>query len=229
MRTRLDELDRIALDLANISTPGYKVERAGTLVRERGDFATTLDAAVDVVPGETKIDFRPGTIATTGRDLDVAIDGKGFFVIDTDNGPRYTRDGAFTRRADGVLVTADGETVMGSSGEIKLGTGDIRIDADGTIHTGAIVAGKLRIVEFAQDTDLQRETGARFRAIPGADPTPAPSPKVIAGALEESNASVVDLMAKLTEVSRGFDSLQRGVSTFQNELDSRAIAELGKR
>jgi flagellar basal body rod protein FlgG len=229
MQTRLAELDRIAGDLANVMTPGYKVERAGTLTSERGDFATTLDAAVDVVPGQTKIDFRPGMIATTNRDLDVAIDGKGFFVVDTGDKQIYTRDGAFTRRADGVLVTADGDTVMGESGEIKLAPGEIHIDSDGTIHAGTTVAGKLRIVEFTQDTDLVRQSGAKFLAIAGASPSPADKPKVIAGALEQSNASVVDLMAKLTEVSRGFDSLQRGVSTFQNELDSKAITELTKR
>jgi flagellar basal-body rod protein FlgF len=228
MKTRLDELDRLAADLANVSTAGYKIERAGTLVSERG-FSSQLEAAVDVAPGQSKIDFRPGTIVQTGRDLDVSIEGRGFFVIDTPAGDRYTRNGSFTRRADGVLTTSQGEVVLGEGGEIKLGRGAVTIDQDGTIKAGAAIAGKLQIVEFERDTDLVRESGARFRAIAGASPTVAATGKLLGGTLEQSNASIVDLMAKLTEVSRGFESLQKGVSTIQNDLDGRAIAELARR
>lgn len=227
MKTRLDELDRLAADLANVSTAGYKIERAGTLVSERG-FSSQLEAAVDVAPGQSKIDFRPGTIVQTGRDLDVSIEGRGFFVIETAAGDRYTRNGSFTRRADGVLTTSSGEPVLGEGGEIKLGRGAVTIDEDGTIKAGAAIAGKLQIVEFEKDTDLMRESGARFRAIAGADPRVSTG-KLLGGTLEQSNASIVDLMAKLTEVSRGFESLQKGVSTIQNDLDGRAITELARR
>lgn len=228
MRARLEELDRLAADLANVSTAGYKTERAGTLVAERDGFASALDAAVDVVAGQSRIDFRPGTVANTGRDLDVAIDGRGFFVIDTPAGPRYSRNGSFTRRADGMLTTTRGEPVLGESGEIKLGKGPITIEPDGTIKNGATVAGRIQVMEFERDTDLVRESGARFKAIAGATPAPAES-SLIGGALEQSNASVVDLMAKLTEVSRGFESLQRGMTTLTNDLDGRIIAEIGRR
>jgi flagellar basal body rod protein FlgG len=228
MRARLEELDRLAADLANVSTAGYKTERAGTLASPRDSFASALDSAVDVVAGQTKIDFRPGTIANTGRDLDVAIEGRGFFVIDTPAGERYTRNGSFTRRADGLLTTAQGEPVLGEGGEIRLGAGPIGIEQDGTIKVGNAVAGRLRVVEFTRDSDLVRESGARFKAIAGAEPEESEG-RLLGGALEQSNASVVDLMAKLTEVSRGFESLQRGVSTFTNDLDARAISELAKR
>ena len=228
MRSRLDELDRLAADLANVNTAGYKVERAGTRAVER-EFAKELESAVDVVEGTPKIDFRPGVIASTGRDLDVAIEGRGFFVIDTPQGERYTRNGGFTRRADGVLSTVFGEPVLGDSGEITLGNGSATIDADGTVKSGATVLGKLRVVEFSADSDLLRESGARFRSIPGATPTDADRPRLVSGSLEQSNANVVDIMAKLTEVTRGFESMQRGVSTIQNELDGRAISELTRR
>jgi flagellar basal body rod protein FlgG len=228
MRTRLEELDRLAADLANVSTAGYKIERAGTLSSER-DFATALEGAVDVVRGPAKIDFRPGTIVATGRDLDVSIEGRGLFVVETPQGERYTRNGAFTRRADGVLTTSQGEPILGENGEIRLPRGPVSIDPDGTVKAGATVAGKLQIVEFEQDTDLVRESGARFRAIAGATPRPAAESTLLGGTLEQSNASIVDLMAKLTEVSRGFESLQKGVSTMQNDLDMRAITELARR
>jgi flagellar basal body rod protein FlgG len=229
MRARLDELDRLAADLANIGTAGYKVERAGTRTVTRGEFSTTLDAAVDVVSGTPKTDFRTGTIATTGRDLDVAIEGRGFFVVQTEAGERYTRNGAFTRRSDGVLATTQGEAVMGDAGEITLGAGAATIDADGTVKSGATVLGKLKVVEFSAESDLVRESGARFKTIPGATPQDAERIRLVAGSIEQSNANVVEIMAKLTEVSRGFESLQRGVTTLTNELDGRAISELTRR
>ena len=111
MRTRLEELDRIASDLANIGTAGYKTERAGTVTQERESFGAALDTAVDVMQGNKKVDFAPGVIATTGNALDAAIDGNGFFSIETPAGVRYTRNGSFTRRADGLLTTSQGEPV----------------------------------------------------------------------------------------------------------------------
>ncbi len=228
MRTRLEELDRLAFDLANVSTAGYKTERASKMASERDEFATALEAAVDVVSSSTKIDFSSGTIATTGRDLDVAIDGRGFFEIETARGPRYTRNGGFQRRADGVLATAEGEPVIGEGGPITLGTGAVSVSPDGTIKSGSAIVGRLRVVEFGSERDLIRESGSRFRALTGAEPTDT-EPKVIGGALEQSNVSVVDRMASLTELSRGFEALQKGVSVLMNDLDSRIISELGRK
>lgn len=228
MRTRLEELDRLAFDLANVSTAGYKTERMAKMASDRDQFATALEAAVDVVGAGTKIDFKPGPIATTGRDLDAAIEGSGFFEIETARGLRYTRNGSFHRRFDGVLTTAEGEPVMGESGEISLGTAAVSIGPDGTITSGNAVVGRLRVVEFASDRDVMRESGSRFKALTGAEPTDVEA-KVIGGALEQSNVSIVDRMAALTELTRGFEALQRGVSVLMNDLDSRVISELGRR
>ena len=228
MRTRLEQLDRLAFDLANVSTAGYKTERASRMASERDEFATALEAAVDVVSSSTKIDFSSGTIATTGRDLDVAIDGRGFFEIETEAGLRYTRNGGFQRRADGVLATAEGEPVMGDGGPITVGTGAVSVSPDGTIKSGSAIVGRLRVVEFGSERDLIRESGSRFRALTGAEPTDM-EPKVIGGALEQSNVSIVDRMASLTELSRGFEALQKGVSVLMNDLDSRIISELGRK
>jgi flagellar basal body rod protein FlgG len=228
MRTRLEELDRLAFDLANVSTAGYKTERLAKMASDRDQFATALEAAVDVVGSGTKIDFSSGAIATTGRDLDVAIDGRGFFEVETARGLRYTRNGAFQRRADGTLTTADGEPVMGDGGPITLGPGTVSVSADGTVKSGNAIVGRLRVVEFGSEADLIRESGSRFRALTGATPEEV-EPNVIGGALEQSNVSIVDRMAALTELSRGFEALQRGVSVLMNDLDSRIISELGRK
>ncbi len=230
MRARLEDLDRLASDLANIGTSGYKTERGASVAAERPSFGAALDAAIDVTGGGTKLDFRPGTIGSTGRDLDAAIEGPGFFVIRTPAGDRYTRNGGFVRRTDGVLTTADGSPVVGTSGqEIRIGKGAVTIAEDGTVRVGEVTAGQLKLVAFTDERDLVRESGARFNAAPGAVPSPAATARVVGGSLEQANVSMVDRMASLTDVQRTFEALQRGVSVLLNDIDGRAIVELGRR
>jgi flagellar basal body rod protein FlgG len=184
---------------------------------------------VDVAPGPGKFDLRAGSIAATGRDLDVALNGPGFFVVQTPAGESFTRNGHFERAADGTLVTEDGLAVLGDKGPIQLGKGALSIDPDGTIRTGATVAGKLQVVNFGDTSGLNREGSSRFRA---ADPTkaiPVTSAIVQGGALEKSNVSMVERIAELTEVTRTFEALQKGVSVLMNDIDGRAITELGRR
>jgi flagellar basal body rod protein FlgG len=228
MRIRLDDLDRLAADLANTETAGYKTERTSTEVAQRA-FQTALDAAIDVTRGGGKTDFRPGTVATTGRDLDVAIDGKGFFEIQTPAGLRYTRAGNFVRDTGGLLTTADGHAVMSAAGEITLPVGPVTVMSDGNIRVGQAIVAKLKIVSFANEADVTRETGTRFRANDGVTPVEAASTRLFSGSLEHSNASVVERIATMTEVMRSFEGLQKGISVLMNDIDGRAIAELGRK
>jgi flagellar basal-body rod protein FlgF len=229
MQVRIEHLDRVASDLANVGTSGYKADRLAVAAAERERFGRELDSAIDVMAGERRVDLRGGVINTTGRDLDAAIEGDGFFVIQTPYGERYTRDGAFVRRGDGVLTTRDGNPVVGEKGEIHLtGNAPVKIAQDGTIREGERVAGRLKLVRFESATDIERESGARFRARPGVEPA-ATDARVIGGSLESANVTLVERMASLVEISRAFEGLQRGISVLANDIDGRAIAELGKR
>jgi flagellar basal-body rod protein FlgF len=228
MRTRLAQLDRVAADIANEGTAGYKGERAGSVAVNR-PFDALLDAAVDNTSGPTTVDFRPGVILPTGRDLDVALDGKGFFVVQTPNGPRYTRNGSFTRSADGTLVTSENMPVLGQNGPMKVGPGQLSMQADGTIAVDSAAVGKLQVVDFGDYAGLTREDGGKFRAPNGVTPTQTTGSFVRNGALEQSNVSVAQRMANLMEVTRSFEALQRGVSLMSNDIDARAISELGRR
>jgi flagellar basal body rod protein FlgG len=229
----MEALDRLAADIANGSTTGYKTERAGTTQADRPSFGAALESAVDVANNEPHLDFRPGPLATTGRDLDVAIQGKGFFAVETPNGIRYTRNGHLIRRADGVLATDEGHPVLGTSGPkgnsgpIKIGADDVAVDPDGTVRSASAVAGTLRIVEFPPDTRFERDLGTTFKA--DRDPQAAARPEVATGALEQSNVSIVDRVAELSEVSRSFETLVRSVSVLMNDVDRGAITELGRR
>jgi len=228
MRMRLDDLDRLAADLANVGTAGYKSERTSTEEARRA-FASALDSAIDVTHGGRKTDFTSGTIASTGRDLDMAIEGRGFFEIETSSGTRYTRSGSFTRQADGLLTTQQGMPVAGEGGEIRLPPGPIMILSDGSIRVGQTVAGKIKVVTFEREDGLVRESGTRFRAPEGVEPDEAEGVRILAGALEQSNVSVVERVAVMTEVSRAFEALQRGISVLMNDIDGRAITELSRK
>jgi len=228
MRARMGALDRLASDIANVSTAGYKAERASTSQSDRPDFGASLTAAIDVGEGPTKIDFRSGAIAPTGRDLDAAIDGPGFFTVDTPAGERFTRDGRFVRRNDGVLTTVEGHPVLGTSGPITVGKGPIKIDADGTLRSGAAISGRLQIVEFEDTSTLSRANTTLFKAT-NATPDAAKHSTVRGASLEQSNVSVVDRIAELTGVSRSFESMQKALATLSNDMDGRAITELGRR
>jgi flagellar basal-body rod protein FlgF len=231
LQSRLEQLDRLAGDIANAKTAGYKAERVTTRAVERPDFGRALQAAVDVTPGAGHLDFRPGSMEKTGRDLDFAIEGRGFFVVDTPQGPRYTRNGNFSLAADGTVTTADGLAVQTANGPLKVGTGTgpLSVADDGTVSVGSQTAGKLRVVDFGDYSELQREELGRFRAPTTLAPPDARDITVRSGMLEASNVSVVDRMVALTEVARGFEALQRGLNILNTELDGRAITELGRR
>ncbi len=225
LRTRIAELDRLAADLANVGTAGYKRERTSTHGSERPTFDSLIQKATDPTMGVRKIDMSSGEITPSGRDLDFAIDGPGFFAIETAAGTRYTRNGSFGRRADGTLTASDGSPVLGQGGPISLGVGPISADPDGTIRTGTTVAGKLRIVDATADATVTRESSSRF-LIDSVENVNLPA--VRNSALEQSNVSVIDGLAQLTALSRSFDALQRGLVSLLSEVDGRAITELGR-
>lgn len=227
MRSRMDQLDRLAADIANVGTTGYKSERSSDAQADRPEFRAVLQSAIDVTRGTRRIDVKPGALETTGRSLDMAIDGEGFFVLDTPAGPRYTRNGHFSTSTDGTLVTDDGSAVQGTAGPIRLGKGEVKVDADGTITAGGVAAGKLQIVNFTDPSMLASETGARLRSDASA-PVPVAEPYVRGGSLEGSNVSVVDRVAQLTGVSRSFEALQKAISLVMNDVDGRAIDQLGR-
>lgn len=230
LRARTEQLDRLAADIANVNTAGYKAERVTTVATSRPSFSQALETAIDVAAGPGRLDLRNGSIQATGRDLDFVLEGRGFFEIETPNGPRYTRNGQFGRRADGTLVTSDNLPVMGADGPLSVGrNGTLEVDADGTLRVGGVVAGRLKIVDFEDYTGLAREEAGRFRAAPGRTPVERPGTTVKNAALESSNVSMAERMVQITEVTRAFEALQRGVSILANDLDGRAITELGRR
>ena len=228
LKTRLQQLDQLADDLSNVNTSGYRGARAVQEAATREEFGAVLSTAVDTVTGATRMDTSKGTIDPTGRDLDVAIEGDGFFAVDTKDGTEYTRNGHFNRAIDGTLVTSDGATVQGVDGPITLGKGDARIDKDGKVWSGTSNVGQLLVVAVKDPGAMTRGTGARLVAN-GQDATPVDGAVVRPGSLEGSNVAMSEGLARLTTLSRNFEALQRAISTLLNDVDGRFIDNMARR
>ncbi|MES1254028.1 MAG: flagellar hook basal-body protein [Acidobacteriota bacterium] len=228
MRTRLDALDRLSSDIANSGTAGYKAERSSNAEATRSPFAGVLDSAIDVTTGTRRLNATAGAIAPTGRNLDVAVEGDGFLVVQSPAGVRYTRNGHLQVRTDGVLTTDDGAVVQGANGPIKVGTGKVEVGQDGTVQVSGAVVGKLSVVKFDDPGTLVREGASLLRGDP-AKAQPVTLPSVRGGSLEQSNVSVVERIAELTDVMRTFEALQKALTLQMNDIDGRAIDTLGRR
>jgi flagellar basal-body rod protein FlgF len=199
----------VANNLANADTPGFRAERpifAAHLQRQAG---------IASAPGETPVaysvdratwrDTAAGPHNTTGNPLDVAIQGEGFFAVETPQGERFTRAGRFTLHPEGRITDLDGNAVLDARGTpIAVSPNDTRLQVlgDGTIRSENGVLGKLRIVRFA-DPQQMRPEGDRLYAS-DAEALPVERPAVVQGAVEGSNVRPVLEIARMTSELREF-------------------------
>jgi flagellar basal-body rod protein FlgF/flagellar basal-body rod protein FlgG len=177
--------------------------------------------------GGTTLDRSQGALQKTGNDLDVAIQGSGFFVVQTAHGPMYTRDGSFQISATGQLTTSVGDPVMGDKGVINVLPGPVSISPDGTISSKGAVAGKLKIVDFKPGTSIT-SAGGTYYAAPEASETAAIGSTVQQGSLENSNVNPVAGMVELITAQRSAEMMQRALTMFGSEMDKTAAQELPK-
>ena len=206
------QMDVIANNVANIGTAGFKAEtmlfEEYLMPQAEWSMDRPADSRLSYVHDVATVrDFSAGGLLPTGNDLDVAIQGPGWFVVDTPNGERYTRNGGFMLNAGGELVTSEGHPVMGEAGPIVFGTEDvdIAIAADGTISSAAGEKGKLRLVTFETDMALRPEGVSLYAT--DANPVPATDARVAQGMVEKSNVQPVLEISRMIEVSRAYQSL----------------------
>ncbi|MGA7156981.1 MAG: flagellar basal-body rod protein FlgF [Acidobacteriaceae bacterium] len=229
---RTQALDTIANNLANSSTTGYLAEQnvfSSVLNASGNAMASPLNRAINNygVLGGTKLDMSQGALQKTGNDLDLAVQGSGFFVVQTANGPMYTRDGAFQVNGKSQLVTAQGDPVLGQKGPLTMLPGPVSISADGTISSNGAVTGKLQLVEFPAGTNLTSMGGTYYTAPPKTAVAAADS-TVQQGALDSSNVNPVSGMVDLITAQRSDEMMQRALSMFNSEIDKTATEDLPK-
>ena len=207
-KATLQRQDTLANNLANASTNGFRAElQAFRAVPVRGDGATTRVYALESSVG---YDQQPGPMQSTGRPLDVAVQGKSWLAVQALDGTEaYTRAGALQVSAEGQLVNSAGLPVLGDGGPITLpANAAVEIAADGSITTTVAGArpqqsGKLKLV--TPEVSLQRGTDGLFRAADGADVPADGAARVQGGALEGSNVSAVETMVAMIAAARQFE------------------------
>lgn len=232
LMARTQELDTIANNLANVSTTGYRAEKetfSAVLANSSASGNSDINRAMNdygVMSGTT-LDLSQGAMQKTGNELDMAIQGPGYFVVQTAGGQVYTRDGSFQVSAKGQLVTASGDPVLGDKGAIPMVPGPISVGPDGTLSSNGALFGKLKIVEFPAGTELE-SLGSSYYSAPAASAQPATASAVEQGVLEGSNVNPIMAMVQLVTAQRSAQTMQHALSMFSSEMDKTATEELPK-
>ena len=232
MKARQRTLETQANNIANASTDGFKANRlrySTVEADQRGlpDHQKTIAGVVT----ESITDFSTGAIRETGQSLDFSIRGDGFFQIQTEDGPRFTRAGSFTRDADGQLVTKNGDLVVGEEGAITLPADQsVTISPDGTITTqDGEVAGKLKTVRFDKPVEALTHAGNSLFTVTGKEePQDALGSEILQGTLESSNINPIQEMVSMINNTREFESLQRSITLMMNDVGRKVATEIGR-
>ncbi len=226
------EMDITANNIANAQTAGFKVEQV-MLTSNSDSRARHLDGPDRVAfVDEWALgrDFSQGSLQSTGRPLDLALEGEGFFVLQTEAGERFTRDGSFTMNAQGEVTTADGARLLDDGGApivLNPGAGQITISETGAISQDGQPGQRLGIAVFENTAALQKEGTNRFTAPEDAERLIDGLPYVRQGFIEGSNVRPMTEITRMMEVSRAYASVTRMIRD-ADELSRKAIERLGR-
>ena len=226
------EMEIIANNIANMDTNGFKVE---SMIQKTdpSEPAVTLGGPRPVkfvAPDGVARDFGQGVLTRTGGELDMAIEGKGFFQVQTPQGPRFTRDGRFTTDTTGRLVTQGGHAVLDASGgEIVIDAekGQVSVGSDGSMSQGNETVGKVGIYAFTNPGALEKAGDNLFRNGSNLAANPATEAKLRQGFLEGSNVKPVLEITRMVEVSRAYESTTKMMES-EAELSRRSVERLGR-
>jgi flagellar basal-body rod protein FlgF len=224
----------IASNLASGSVAGYKKDEttfssalAGSARLNAGE--SSADVKQYAPQATTRVSDAQGSLRATGKDLDFAVQGDGYFKVKTGAGdPAYTRNGEFHLDGSGKLLNGQGLEVQGEAGPIKvdLSQGPITVDRTGQIAQGTTVIGKLGVFDLAKAGQLQRNGNGLFTAPEGSAPAKVAKPEVMQGYIEESNVSPLQEMVNLITVSRAYEVSQKLITSIDQTTHS-AIETLG--
>lgn len=225
------QMDVLANNLANMNTAGYK---SGTLLFEKHLMPVAQMNDLDgqdrnvsfVLDNSIYRSFAEGSFEQTGNELDVALSGDGWMVVQTPDGERYTRNGQLKLDAEGQLVTPSGHPVLGDGGPIVFGPQDsgVEIAHDGTISTSQGIKDRLRVVRFESNAALRKEGDTLFSS--EQPPEPAEDVRVIQGVVEKSNVQPIAELSRMIETVRAYTNMAQTLNQAQ-DLRRDAIEQLG--
>lgn len=220
------EFDIVAHNLANASTAGYK-RRCTAFTKTMEDLTNAGgDIGGETTEDETlAIDMSQGSLVETDRNLDFALYGKGFFVIETPDGPLYTRHGVFQTNTNGQIVDLSGRVVSGDTGPISVPSYvdplSLAVSSNGRISANGIDIGRLRVVEFPNDEGKLVPVGDTcFRVPKEVEPLEVSEPMVKQGYQEASNVKVVEELVNMITVARMYEANMRLMSVAKDTTSS---------
>jgi flagellar basal-body rod protein FlgF len=223
-------MDTTANNLANMTTAGFKVEHV--VSRELSEKpATASDNPQDIAFTDAWMlqrDFSTGPLERTGNALDFAVEGDGFFAVQTAAGEAYTRDGRFNLNERGEIVTRNGDVVLGEGGPITVDPegGPLSVSRDGSVSQDEVVLGKVRVAMFETPGALERVGNNLWRAT-DQQPTAATEARVVSGFVEGSNVNAVLELTEMIEVSRAYTSIAKMIVQ-SDELRGTSIEKLAR-
>jgi flagellar basal-body rod protein FlgF/flagellar basal-body rod protein FlgG len=228
---RSQALDTAASNLANTQTPGYRAEREYFRSVLLGPDALDSQLGQTVnnygLLGGDRLNLAQGALQQTGNPLDLAIEGQGFFAVQTANAMRYTRDGSFHRSQKGLLVTGADEPVLSSSGQqIAVPPGEVSVGADGVLSVGGGSVAAVGVFAFPASTQLTPEGANRYVAPDGVKPAPAREFTVHQGAIEAANQDVIQGTMDLIMMQRQAEMMQKALTVFHTEFNKFATEDL---
>lgn len=224
------EFDIIAHNMANVSTAGFK-RRCNSFTRALDAQSSTLENQLEE-NAEAAFDFSQGSLVQTNRTLDFALYGKGFFIMESPEGPLYTRHGIFLTNQNGQIVDTAGRLVAGASGPLivpsSVDLSQIRVSDDGQVTAAGASIGQFRIVEFPGNEDQLLPAGLNcFLAPEGVEPVDALDAMVKQGYKEASNVKLVDELVNMIMVSRLYEANMKLVSATREATSSMISVAMG--
>lgn len=243
-------MNTIANNLANVNTNGYKKDCLAfkdTMINFAHDIIREPIANVRSTPlfpdshlaarprlAVAQTDFSQGSMHYTADPLDLAVQGNGFFKIDSPQGQFFSRNGHFVKGADGTLQTPQGWPVLGDGGNIVIpaGTRSVQIADDGQVFADEVLIGQLTISTVNDLTALEKQGTNLYRLREGSNAAEEPAfpngARVAQGFVESSNVEVVSEMVNMIEVQRQFEAYQKVMQT-SDTVDRDAITKIGRR
>jgi flagellar basal-body rod protein FlgF len=191
--------ETIANNMANSNTNGFK--------KDIISFSEALETQ-----SNSSTDFSQGPVRFTGNELDVALSSKGFFKIETANGIRYTRDGAFSVNSEGFLVTGNRDIVLGENGPISVEGGEVHIGRDGQVMVNNESVDKILVVDF-DEPQLLRKEGFSYYSYQGENIgiSTVPDAEIQQKYLEGSNVNPTQEIIEMIETYRSFEAVEKGI------------------
>ena len=220
---QMRRLDIVSQNLANVNTAGYKGERLAFREILAGPSHRRERMNGLAVVNEQRTDLSMGTLQYTGNPFDLAVEGEGFFAIQTPQGVRYTRQGTFTRSSDGTVVTPLGSPLLGEGGPIRIDGEKMDVTPEGAVLSDGAEVDKLQIVRFADPRRLTREGNSLFRA-PEEATQADPASRVLQGNSEQANVNPIAAMVTMITVQRQFEAYERAMKTMDS-VTERLISE----